>query len=164
MRAFLEGTKLAEEYRHYIQHLREEVSKSVSNREPVYGSLAWVDPDDSTVSHSVLLGAVPDIHSHSSCAFDNELGEWVSNVSLSLTLEDGSKTSFEFDRVFRATIAIERYLFDCLLGGLQIQWPPKEPPMMSIRVARIDGGQHSGAPISIEVIDFGAGKLSSPKA
>src|SRR5262245_144033 len=41
MRAFLDATELAEEFRHYIQHLRGELSHDPPNSFPVWGSLAW---------------------------------------------------------------------------------------------------------------------------
>src|SRR5689334_19073722 len=56
-RLFEQATAGAEDFRHYIQHLREELTKSPGNRFPVWGSLSWVDADDPAVNHIVMAGA-----------------------------------------------------------------------------------------------------------
>ena len=57
LRLFLDATDIAEKFRHYIQHLRSELSKVPGNTFPVWGSLSWVDPEDSMLIHTALAGA-----------------------------------------------------------------------------------------------------------
>lgn len=57
MRKFLGSTEVAESFRHYIQHLRGELSKIPGNTFPAWGSLVWVDPNDPHVTHMALAGA-----------------------------------------------------------------------------------------------------------
>lgn len=57
MRVFLAATSLAEDYRHYIQHLSNELAKDPPNTFPVWGSLSWVDKTNSQRTHTAILGA-----------------------------------------------------------------------------------------------------------
>src|SRR4051812_15939547 len=82
MRAFLDATLLAEDYRHYIQHLRGEVGRDPPNRFPLWGSLAWTDPLDEALSHMALLGAQIPGDSISGCVWDVKNWRWVSKVCL----------------------------------------------------------------------------------
>ena len=100
MRSFLSATRIADEYRHYIQHLRREVAKDPPNSTPVYGSLSWVDPISPQTCHTVLLGVVPSDQSNTSCVFDTRHNRWVSRVCLGV-----ASLSFNFDPIYDATFA-----------------------------------------------------------
>lgn len=136
MRSFLGATSLSEDYRHYIQHLRREVSKDPPNSSPVYGSLSWVDPIDQQLCHTALLGVGIENQSYTSCVFDTHENRWVSTVCLGVM---GS--SFNFDPIFVASEKIKNYALPLLTDGAPLQWPPPELPLFS---ARFDlGGQHT---------------------
>lgn len=126
MRAFLSATNLAEEYRHYIQHLRREVAKDPPNSSPVYGSLSWVDPKASQTCHTVLLGVVPSGQSNTSCVFDTRRNCWVSRVSLGVATH-----SFNFDPIYDAAIAAKSHVIPLLTKDAPIQWPPSQLPIFS---------------------------------
>jgi hypothetical protein len=57
VRFFLSASSLAEEYRHYIQHLRGELAREPQNPSPVWGSLSWVDDSNPQRTHIAILGA-----------------------------------------------------------------------------------------------------------
>ncbi len=83
-RAFLDATAIAERFRHYVQHLRGEVSKTEVNRFPVWGSLSWVSASDDRTLHTTFLGVMrPGIEFHAG-VFDAQGNRWVSRVSLSI--------------------------------------------------------------------------------
>ena len=70
MRAFLSATSVAEEFRHYMQHLRNELSKDSPNSFPVWGSLSWVDPVIPTRTHIAILGAQICGTEYTGCVYD----------------------------------------------------------------------------------------------
>jgi hypothetical protein len=105
MRIFLSDTKIAEEYRHYIQHLRGELAHQPSNTYPVWGSLSWVDPIDYSKCHVALWGTLVGNAGFSSCVFDRLERKWVSRVSLSV----GNK-SFHFDSIYRSVCRFENFI------------------------------------------------------
>lgn len=84
LRLLMQKTHIAEQLRHYIQHLRSELSRQPGNPFPVWGNLSWVDPDDRTACHTALAGAELPGVSHGSCVFDTLAERWVSNVTLSI--------------------------------------------------------------------------------
>ncbi len=71
LRLFLGATAIAEEFRHYIQHLRTELSKSPGNTFPVWGSLSWVDLVDPQLTHTVLAGAQVGETHYAGCIYDS---------------------------------------------------------------------------------------------
>jgi hypothetical protein len=95
VRRFLEATSIAEVFRHYIQHLRSELSKAPGNTFPVWGSLSWVDPDDPALTHTALAGAQVGETRFVGCVFDTVERKWVSKVSLSV-----DDRSFNFDPIY----------------------------------------------------------------
>lgn len=109
--AFLEATKLAEEYRHYIQHLRSELSKTEINPFPVWGSLSWVDSRDTSKAHLVMIGAQTSGTSYSGCVFDAVEQKYVSKVCLGI----GNK-SFNFDPIFEACTLFHNYIIPWALS------------------------------------------------
>ncbi len=102
---FLEATKLAEEYRHYIQHLRSELSKPEIDPFPVWGSLSWVDPTNMSKTYSVIFGAQISGTSYSGCVFDTVERKWVSKVCLGVRHK-----SFNFDPIFEACTRFQDYI------------------------------------------------------
>lgn len=46
VRTFLGATTIAEQFRHYVQHLRGELAKPEVDRFPVWGSISWVSAQD----------------------------------------------------------------------------------------------------------------------
>jgi hypothetical protein len=87
---FLKTTGMAEDCRHYVQHLREELVSDRSH--PVWGSLSWVDSEDPLTSHTVWLGTQLPGQSSTGAVFDRIEGKWASKVCLGI-----DNLSFNFD-------------------------------------------------------------------
>jgi hypothetical protein len=130
LRLFLKATEIAEAFRHYIQHLRSELSKSPGNTFPVWGSLSWVDPTDSCLTHTVLAGAQIGEMQYVGCVFDTLERRWVSKVALSV-----GGLSFNFDLIFVACIKFRDFVIPWLITtyapGIRLQ---EELPLMSARL------------------------------
>jgi hypothetical protein len=105
LRAFLGATKDAEGFRHYIQHLRSELSKSPLNPSPVWGSLAWVDSANPASSHMVFTGAQIKDTKFTSCVFDRVECKWVSKVCLGV-----AGKSFNFDPIYEACLEFRDFV------------------------------------------------------
>ncbi len=130
LRLFLDATAIAEEFRHYVQHLRAELSKAQGNTFPVWGSLSWVDPNDPLLTHTVLAGAQVGETRFVGCVFDTAEGIWVSKVALSVY-----DRSFNFDPIFMACSRFRDFVVPWILAkyspGIQLQ---EEIPVMSVRI------------------------------
>ena len=112
LRMFLSASSLAEEYRHYIQHLRGELAKDPPNSFPVWGSLSWADTVNSKKAHTVFLGAqIPGV-SISSCVYDRQEKAWVSKVCLGV-----NNRSFNFDTALHSAIRFENFILPFLMEG-----------------------------------------------
>lgn len=111
VRIFLDATAIAEDFRHYIQHLRSELSKTPGNEFPVWGSLSWVDPDDPQLTHTALAGAQVGVTNYGGCVFDTWERQWVSTVALSV---DGR--SFNFDPIYQACMRFQDFVVPWLLS------------------------------------------------
>jgi hypothetical protein len=105
LRVFLQDTAVVEEFRHYIQHLRSELAKKVTNPFPVWGSLAWVDPTNPARAHLVLIGARVPGTGYTGCVFDTLNKRWVSRVALGV-----ANKSLNFDTVYDATMVFQAYI------------------------------------------------------
>lgn len=112
MRQFLSATALAEEYRHYIQHLRGELAKEPPNTFPVWGALSWVDKSDNKKSHTAILGVQVSGTNYSGCVFDTVKMCWVSNVCLGV-----NNHSFNFDPIFDSALRFEKFIIPHLLDN-----------------------------------------------
>jgi len=112
MRAFLSASSLAEEYRHYIQHLRRELAKDPPNPFPVWGSLSWVDAENLKKSHTAFLGVQIPGTTYSSCVYDSQEKSWVSKVCLGV-----NEKSFNFDKIFDSAIRFKDFILPFLLEG-----------------------------------------------
>jgi len=84
VRAFLGATEIAERFRHYVQHLRGELSKTEVNRFPVWGSLSWVSASDGKTLHTTFMGVMRPGTEISAGVFDAQEQRYVSRVSLSV--------------------------------------------------------------------------------
>lgn len=104
-RAFLESTEVVKTYRHYIQHLRSELSKKEPNSFPVWGSLSWVDPNDPSTCYSVLADLRVANVSYSGCVFDRYRRQWVSRVSLGV-----EHLSLNFDPLFESAVTFSSFV------------------------------------------------------
>lgn len=112
LKLFLEATKVTEQYRHYIQHLRGELSKDPKeNLFPVWGSLSWVDAKNPTKCHTVLSGARFPGTSYPGCVYDTLEKKWVSRVCLGT-----SKLSFNFDLMHMAALRFEKFIIPWILS------------------------------------------------
>ncbi len=112
MRAFLSASSLAEDYRHYIQHMRGELAKDPPNSFPVWGSLSWVDNTNQQRAHTAILGAqIQDTH-YTSCVYNTVEKQWVSKVCLGI-----SNRSFNFDTVFLSALRFESLILPFLTEG-----------------------------------------------
>ena len=111
LRRFRERTVLAEQCRHYIQHLRSELARPSPEARPVWGSLSWVDPTDSLVGHTVMFGAHLPNASYSGAVFDTVERRWVSRVCLGVL-----DWSFNFDPLFEEAMAFERFIIPRMLA------------------------------------------------
>jgi hypothetical protein len=112
MRAFLRSTELAEEFRHYIQHLRGELANDPLNTFPVWGAISWVDPNKPNRCHTAMLGAQIQGTQFSSCVYDRLNNNWVSKVAL--TVND---KSFNFDPIYMAVERLRKYLIPAIIKG-----------------------------------------------
>lgn len=130
LRLFLKATEMAEVFRHYVQHLRSELTKLPGNTFPVWGSLSWVDPNDPLLTHTALAGAQVGETSFVGCVFDTVERRWVSKVALSV-----HDRSFNFDPIFVACVQFRDFVVPWILAkyspGIQIR---EEVPVMSARV------------------------------
>jgi hypothetical protein len=130
LRVFLDATAISKEFRHYIQHLRSELSKAHGNTFPVWGSLSWVDLGDPLLTHTVLAGAQVGDTQYVSCVFDTVERQWVSKVSLSV-----AGHSFNFDPIFSANMRFRDFVVPWLLStyapGIH---PQEELPVISARL------------------------------
>jgi len=124
MRAFLTASSIAEEYRHYIQHLRKQLSKEPPNSFPVWGSLSWVDPIIPTRTHTALLGAQISGTHNTGSVYDTWERKWVSKVCLGV-----DNQSFNFDTIFLASLRFESFILAHLTEGApaEVQFHEKLP-------------------------------------
>jgi hypothetical protein len=113
VRVFLDATALAEKMRHYMQHLRGELNRDPPNPFPVWGSLAWVDPDDRSLSYMALLGCQFPGVQITGCVWDTHNACWVSNVCLGI-----ADSSFNFDTMHAAAKRFEAFVLPDILNSL----------------------------------------------
>jgi len=134
LRIFLDSTGIAEKFRHYIQHLRSQLAKSPGNTFPVWGSLSWVDPVDSLLTHTALAGAQVGETQYAGCIYDTHERRWVSKVALSV-----ESNSFNFDPIFDACNRFRDFVIPWILStytpGVQLR---EELPIFSARVQIIE--------------------------
>lgn len=127
---FLSATELAETLRHYIQHLRGELSKTPGNSFPAWGNLAWVDANDPLLAHSAMSGAEVGQTTFGGCIFDRLERRWVSKVTLC-----AGDVSFNFDPIAEACLKFKEFVLPWMLKayspGVHLR---SKLPIISMRV------------------------------
>ncbi|OAZ10432.1 hypothetical protein TH4_09395 [Thalassospira tepidiphila MCCC 1A03514] len=109
MRKFLSRTEVVEAFRHYIQHLRQELAKPESITTPVWGSLSWVDPSDKLKCYTAMLGRSDGKVQNYSCVYDRQEQKWVSHVAINI-----KGTSFNIDPVVEEIQRTKSFVFQWL--------------------------------------------------
>lgn len=136
MRAFLSASKHAEDYRHYIQHLRGELAKNPPNTFPVWGSISWTDKDNPQKSHTVFLGTHLSDTQNTSGVYDVKEQKWVSNVSLGI-----GDITFNFDKVFESAARFEEFCIPYLRNSLDVKLNFRDKlPIMSLEIGTKNPG------------------------
>lgn len=108
---FLDETILIEDYRHYIQHLRGELTKKEANPFPVWGSLTWTDTNDPLRSYIVFIGAQTADISYTGSVFDIVEQKWVSRVCLGILGK-----SLNFDPMYASCIQFRDFVIPWILS------------------------------------------------
>lgn len=136
VRAFLYSTSVVEYFRNYVQHLRQELTKLPGNTFPVWGTLAWVDPDDELLCHIALAGTLVGQMNYPGCVYDTVDRKWASKVTLSV----GNK-SINFDTIFTACLQFNNFIVPWLNSkyspGIQVI---DDLPVQSVRIEFPNGG------------------------
>jgi hypothetical protein len=130
LRDFLDATRLVEEYRHYIQHLRGELKSSPPSPHPVWGSLSWVDNRDASVVHTAVIGSIGRDVQYASCVFDTRERRWTSLVTLGV-----GDTAMSIDEVDRACEEFEQFVIPWLISHSAI--PLAVPVRIPVLTAKI---------------------------
>ena len=112
VRKFLDFTSIAEDYRHYMQHLRRELVKSEPNTFPVWGAIAWIDEIKAELSYLAILGVQIEGTNYSGCVYDTFKKKWVSRVTLGI-----ENKSFNFDPIFEATMNFKKFVMPFMLAS-----------------------------------------------
>lgn len=103
-RKFLEVTEIAEECRHYMQHLARE-NNNENDTTPSFGSLSWLDKDNNSKVHLRVIGIAFKGSRHSMIPFDRLEGKFISRVSLSVM-----DRSFNFDLIYPEIINFKNFI------------------------------------------------------
>lgn len=136
MQAFLAASAVAEDYRHYVHHLRGELANDPPNNSfPVWGTLSWVDPDNPTRSHMTILGTQVEGTNYTGCPFDAVEKKWASRVCLGL-----NGKSFNFDPIYLAAVKFEAFVLPLLDENAPGHVEPLEAlPLVSVDFIRDTG-------------------------
>lgn len=133
--SFLEATTIVETYRHYIQHLRAELSKPTLDPYPVWGSLSWEDPMDPLCAHTIVFGVQIPGTGYSSCVLDLHKARWVSKVCLGI-----AGYSLNFDPIYNAALTFQDFILPWTLKaykpGVKIRGTM---PILTTKVAMSPG-------------------------
>lgn len=112
LKVFLQQTKIAEICRHYIQHLRNNLSKKDIDPYPVWGTLSWIDPNDNSVSYTAIIGSqVPNMQIYG-CVYDTLEKKWVSKVSLSV-----KEKAFHFDPIYQIIAKFKDFIIPWIISN-----------------------------------------------
>lgn len=84
LKSFINDTNIVEDFRGYIQHLRNELAKIDLDNFPVWGSFSWIDKDNQEICHTALTGTVIGNIGVNSCAYDLHERKWVSKAVLAI--------------------------------------------------------------------------------
>lgn len=124
LKVFLQQTEIAENCRHYIQHLRNNLSGKDLDPYPVWGTLSWVDPSDNSISYAAVIGTqIPNMRI-CGCVYDTLEKKWVSKVSLSV-----QSVSFNFDPIYEAIVKFREFIIPWIMSNYKpgINVTPKIP-------------------------------------
>jgi hypothetical protein len=136
IRAFLGATEVAERFRHYIQHLRSELSKSQTYPSPVWGSLSWVDVTNPNVARTAFLGTDIAGTNYSVCGWDTQEHRFISKVTLGL-----DNLALNFDPMFEAAARFEKFINDYVKPKPdQMPVQPTGLPILSFEMIKAEGG------------------------
>jgi hypothetical protein len=131
LKLFLEETKIAEQFRHYIQHLRQELSKAKVDEFPVWGSFSWVGESDDHVVYTVLTGTPLEKTVVESCVYDTVEGCWVSKATLTI-----HGLSFHIDPIVAITSRFAEYAIHWIEGVKSIKIG--SPEKLDVITARVE--------------------------
>ncbi|HVU36864.1 MAG TPA: hypothetical protein VHC95_00875 [Opitutales bacterium] len=81
IQTFLHSTTQADKLRHYVQHLRSEISNASTSSSPVWGSLSWI-PSFNKICHTIFTGNLLDGISVRSISYDREASRFTSELIL----------------------------------------------------------------------------------
>jgi hypothetical protein len=85
LKSFINDTSIVEDFRDYIQHLRNELAKINLDNFPVWGSFSWIeDKDNQEICHTALTGTVIRNIGFNSCVYDLKEKKWVSKAVLAI--------------------------------------------------------------------------------
>jgi len=118
VRRFLADTAVAEDFRHYVQHLRGELGKRDVDRFPVWGSVTWVSANDEAMTFTAVTGTIPAGTEIGGAVYDRLERRWVSRVSLSIR-----GIVFNVDPVVEATVSLCDHAL-AIIAALQPDLPP----------------------------------------
>jgi hypothetical protein len=104
LKKILKATAVIEKFRHYIQHLRQELHRDYLY--PIYGSLSWVDPQNELRCHIATSGFELEGRQHTGCVYDLHNSAWVSKVSLVVM-----DLSLNFDSVYKDLMDFKEYFY-----------------------------------------------------
>ena len=129
MQEFLSASILAEDYRHFIHHLRGELANDTpAHSFPVWGTLSWIDPGNPARSHMAIIGSQVEGTNYTGCPFDAVEKKWVSKVCMGL-----NGRSFNFDPVYLSAIKFEAFVLPLLNEKTPGYTKPEaEPPLISV--------------------------------
>jgi hypothetical protein len=82
VRTFLDATSNAEDLRHYVQHLNNEIRSLGATSPPLWGSISWVSESDPLASFTLATGSHHLAQSLPGLVFDREEGKFVRNCEL----------------------------------------------------------------------------------
>jgi hypothetical protein len=135
MRVFEAETSLAEYFRHYVQHLRGEISRRPANTFPVWGSLSWVDPANDKKCHLAMLGAQVEKIGYTGNIYDRQEQRWVSKVCLAV-----GDHSFNFDRAFQYASRFRTFILGFLIENASPKLKVRDRlPIISMEVVLPEG-------------------------
>jgi hypothetical protein len=108
---FIATTEITEQFRHYIQHLRGELSRKDIHDFPVWGSFSWVNPLNDKQCYLAITGIMTDGIKYNACVYDRWEDRWVSKTALSI-----KELSFNTDPMVQVTLEFCKYIVGKIKG------------------------------------------------
>lgn len=121
VKSFLDNTKSAEEFRQYVQHLRQELPDLQDKQYPVFGSLSWVDSENDKKCYIAIVGTLLIEEAEkagiqrvsSGTVYDTYENKFVSKVTLTLS-SSHFNMSYNFDPIYDATVKFKQFIMQYL--------------------------------------------------